>query len=115
MNIYKVLNKQIFTFGPYTLVPIRFEDRYEIMKWRNEQIYHLRQIKPLTFEDQENYFKNIVLNLFVHEQPNQILFSLLEISKLARSIPNFCGEFFNSVVSREASFGPIPEIFEKVF
>ena len=78
MNIYKVLNKQIFTFGPYTLVPIRFEDRYEIMKWRNEQIYHLRQIKPLTFEDQENYFKNIVLNLFVHEQPNQILFSLLE-------------------------------------
>ena len=40
MNSYKVLNKQIFISDKYSLVPIRFEDRYNIMKWRNEQIYH---------------------------------------------------------------------------
>ena len=41
----------------HSMVPIRFKDRYEIMKWRNEQIYHLRQQVPLTKESQDNYFK----------------------------------------------------------
>ena len=82
MNSYKVLNKQIFTSGKYSLIPIRFEDRYAIMKWRNEQIYHLRQAKPLTKEDQEAYFENVVAKLFDQEQPNQILFSFLEDGKL---------------------------------
>lgn len=48
------------------------------MKWRNEQIYHLRQAKPLTKEDQDAYFENVVAKLFEQEQPNQILFSFLE-------------------------------------
>ena len=78
MNSYKVLNKQIFSKERYTLVPIRFEDRYDIMKWRNEQIYHLRQAKPLTQEDQDAYFENVVTKLFDQEKPNQILFSFLE-------------------------------------
>lgn len=78
MNTYKALHKQIFTSGRYSLVPIRFEDRYDIMHWRNEQIYHLRQVKPLTKEDQDVYFENVVAKLFDQEQPNQILFSFLE-------------------------------------
>lgn len=81
MNSYKVLNKQIFTEGDYSLVPIRFKDRMDIMKWRNEQIYHLRQSKPLTEEDQNNYFKNVVSKLFDQEQPGQILFSFLKNGK----------------------------------
>jgi RimJ/RimL family protein N-acetyltransferase len=48
------------------------------MKWRNEQVYHLRQNKPLTLEDQDNYFNNVVNKLFSQEMPNQILFSYLE-------------------------------------
>ena len=78
MNHYKALNNQIYDSGSFSLVPIRFEDRLDIMKWRNEQIYHLRQNKALTYQDQENYFKNVVLNLFEQEEPNQILFSFLE-------------------------------------
>jgi RimJ/RimL family protein N-acetyltransferase len=78
MNIYKVLNNQIFKRGGFKLLPIRFEDRFEIMKWRNEQIYHLRQNRPLTNEDQEKYFKTVIQNLYEQEQPNQILFSFLE-------------------------------------
>jgi len=50
----------------------------EIRKWRNEQIYHLRQENPLTIEDQDYYFLNIVNKLFEHEKPKQILFSFLE-------------------------------------
>lgn len=78
MNFYKALNNQIFTSGKYSLIPIRFEDRHAIMKWRNEQIYHLRQNKPLTIEDQDYYFENVVSKLFEQTQPNQILFSFLE-------------------------------------
>lgn len=78
MNTYKALNKQIYSHGRYSLVPIRMEDRYDIMQWRNEQIYHLRQAKPLSQEDQDAYFENVVAKLFDKEQPNQILFSFLE-------------------------------------
>ena len=75
---YKCLNKQEFQIDEYKIIPIRFEDRYDIMKWRNEQIYHLRQSKILTIEDQDFYFENIVTKLFEQENPNQILFSFLE-------------------------------------
>jgi RimJ/RimL family protein N-acetyltransferase len=78
MSEYKVLNKQVFQSGEFSLVPIRFEDRYNIMQWRNEQIYHLRQNKPLTKEDQDAYFENVVSKLFNQEHPNQLLFSFLE-------------------------------------
>lgn len=81
MNSYKVLNNQLFTQGEYALVPIRSEDRLDIMKWRNEQIYHLRQNKPLTEEDQNSYFENVVATLFEQDQPSQILFSYLHNGK----------------------------------
>jgi len=73
-----VLNNQCFSKDNYSIVPIRFQDRYDIMKWRNDQIYHLRQRRPLTKEVQDVYFNTIVAGLFNQEQPNQILFSYLE-------------------------------------
>ena len=82
MESYKVLNKQIFESGIYSIVPIRFDDRINIMNWRNEQIHHLRQDKPLTIEGQNTYFNTIISNLFDQEQPDQILFSFLENENL---------------------------------
>jgi hypothetical protein len=81
MSDYKCLKRQIVSNGKYSIVPIRIEDRYDIMKWRNEQIYHLRQSKPLTAEDQDIYFNEVVAPLFEKEQPNQILFSYLKDDK----------------------------------
>jgi len=78
MNHYKSLSNQIFQKDSYKIVPIRFEDKMAIMKWRNEQIYHLRQSKLLTLKDQEDYFNKIVAPLFEKEKPNQILFSYLK-------------------------------------
>jgi RimJ/RimL family protein N-acetyltransferase len=75
---YKVLINNSFSENTFSLVPIRFEDKLKIMKWRNEQIYHLRQAKPLTEEDQNFYFENVVAKLFTQKQPKQILFSFLE-------------------------------------
>jgi len=78
MKTYIVLSNQIFSNDKFSIVPIRYEDRMNILKWRNEQIYHLRQSKPLTKKDQDYYFKNIVNKLFDQERPDQILFSYLE-------------------------------------
>jgi RimJ/RimL family protein N-acetyltransferase len=78
MPNYKCLSQQVFQDGAFSLVPIRDEDKYDIMQWRNEQIYHLRQAKPLSKEDQESYFENVVAKLFDEEKPKQILFSYLE-------------------------------------
>lgn len=75
---YKILKNNLFSSESFSLVPIRFKDRMKIMKWRNDQIYHLRQTKPLTEKDQNHYFQNLVAKLFKQTQPNQILFSFLE-------------------------------------
>ena len=78
MNFYKALNRQKYSIKEFSIVPIRYEDRMDIMKWRNEQIFHLRQDKPLTEEEQEIYFKTVVAKLFHQNQPKQLLFSYLE-------------------------------------
>jgi RimJ/RimL family protein N-acetyltransferase len=80
-STYKILTNQGFHEGSYCIVPIRFEDRFAIMKWRNEQMYHLRQKNILTNEDQEQYFSNVISQLFSQQYPNQILFSYLENEK----------------------------------
>lgn len=81
MNCYKALNRQVFDHGGYRIVPIRIEDKFSIMKWRNEQLYHLRQTKPLTETDQIQYFDQIVSKLFDQDEPGQLLFSYLSGNK----------------------------------
>lgn len=78
---YKVLNRQSFTLGEYSIVPIRLQDRYAIMKWRNQQIHHLRQTEELTIDKQDKYFSNVVSKLFDKDKPDQLLFSYLKKDK----------------------------------
>lgn len=80
MKGYLCLDEQIFTEKEYSICPIRNEDRFLIMQWRNEQIYHLRQSKPLTEEDQNKYFDEVVFKLFHETRPVQVLFSYLNNS-----------------------------------
>ena len=72
---YKQLKYSPVSVNGYSLVPIRMEDRELIRKWRNEQMYHLRQQEALTESQQETYFKEVVAKLFESEQPTQYLFS----------------------------------------
>lgn len=81
MRSYKVLSKQFFVDGDYSLIPLRNEDRYQIMNWRNEQIFHLRQSELLTKEKQDLYFTNVIDKLFDQDFPKQILFSFLKKNK----------------------------------
>src|SRR5690349_3615317 len=73
---YKVIPKERFDHNRWSALPIRDEDKYAIMTWRNEQIDILRQEEPLTRERQERYFANIVDPLFDSDQPDQLLFSV---------------------------------------
>ncbi|MDA9349678.1 GNAT family N-acetyltransferase, partial [Polaribacter sp.] len=82
MKKYKVLNQNIFSKGEFKIIPIRFEDRIDIMNWRNEQMYHLRQSSKLTQEDQDSYFQKVINPLFSKERPKQLLFSYLRKEKL---------------------------------
>ena len=75
------MKKQTYTLKEFQIVPIRDQDRYDIMQWRNEQLYHLRQSKPLDIETQDNYFNTVIANIFEKENPDQILFSYLENEK----------------------------------
>ena len=78
MPKYICLQHQEQHLGDYSIVPLRYEDRFSIMKWRNEQIYPLRQTRPLTEDDQQRYFDNVVSKLYDNPKPDQILFSYLE-------------------------------------
>jgi len=75
---YKVLEKQSFARNEYEIVPVRFEDRHNIMQWRNEQMKVLRQTRLLSREEQDTYFNQVISQLFDADQPGQILFSYLK-------------------------------------
>lgn len=75
---YKCLPTNEFNFGKFSLKSIRFEDRNLVLKWRNEQVFHLRQSEKLTVEEQDHYFINVVSKLYEVDRPNQLLFSFFE-------------------------------------
>ena len=80
-NKYNCLRNNEFVAGNYKIIPIRYEDRMNILSWRNEQMYHLRQNKLLTKESQDNYFNETIAAIFEQQNPNQILFSYLKNEK----------------------------------
>ena len=77
MNKYACLKEQFFKDGGYTLLPLRKEDIFLIMEWRNGQINVLRQKGLLTLDAQQRYYKEIISSTFIEKQPDQILFSFL--------------------------------------
>ena len=76
--MYKCLKNNIFLLNDFSLEPIREEDKYYIMQMRNEQMYHLRQSILLTKQSQDQYFKDVVSDLFIKENPDQLLFSIIK-------------------------------------
>lgn len=74
---YSCLKQQDYLSGRYCFVPLRREDIYAIMEWRNAQLDILRQREPLTRKDQEAYFRETILPSYGEEHPKQVLFSIL--------------------------------------
>lgn len=74
---YACLRTQTFSDPPYLLTPLRHQDIFDIMKWRNEQMSILRQTVVLTKDLQEHYYKTTILHSFIEKHPKQVLFSFL--------------------------------------
>lgn len=77
-RFYKQFPLPYLQMGRYKLIPIRNDDMYPIRVWRNEQIDVLRQRKPLTVVEQEQYFASTIKELFIQDYPEQLLFSFTE-------------------------------------
>ncbi len=77
MRKYKCLSNTEWSSNGYKLVPIRTEDKYEILSWRNSQIEILRQKEKISKEQQDVYYAKVVDKLFEEEFPKQLLFSFL--------------------------------------
>ena len=62
--------------------PIHWHDRESIRQWRNGQLDVLRQDQPLTEEQQDTYFRDVILPQFDMEKPPQILLAFLQDGEL---------------------------------
>ena len=74
---YACLQQNSYALLPYEIEPLRERDILAIKHWRNEQISLLRQLAPLTDEEQHRYYQTVILPSSQEKHPSQILFSLL--------------------------------------
>ncbi len=61
----------------YQIVPLRHEDMMSIRKWRNEQIEILRQNQVIQPEEQEKYYREVIVPNLHKKDPDLILYSIL--------------------------------------
>lgn len=62
--------------------PIKWSDRVDIREWRNEQIEVLRQQVPISKEQQDLYYSQILAPQMSMQQPEQFLFGIEVDNKL---------------------------------
>lgn len=79
---YSILTKNHFSAGALALTSIRWSDMEEIRLWRNSQLFHLRQKRPISWLRQKIYFLRNVANEFKSPKPRNMLFSILENESL---------------------------------
>lgn len=74
--MYQCLKNNLFEDqNGYKIIPIRAEDMELIRLWRNAQIDILRQKTPISYEEQQIYFRKNIWPTFIQKNPQQILFS----------------------------------------
>jgi hypothetical protein len=62
--------------------PLHWQDREPIRVWRNEQIDVLRQTHELSPQQQDDYYRNVILPQFAQPSPAQILWAMEESDQL---------------------------------
>jgi RimJ/RimL family protein N-acetyltransferase len=76
--MYTCLNKQSFADQVgYQLIPLQEREMEKIRLWRNAQIDILRQKRPISFDEQQEYFQTMIQPTFTQLHPSQILFIYL--------------------------------------
>ena len=71
------------TIDTVSVRPIRWSDRESIRVWRNQQLEVLRQQDPISIEQQDLYFSQILKPLMSMAHPSQFLFGIEFDAQLA--------------------------------
>lgn len=74
---YACLPQIRYIHNEYEILPLRENDIFQIMQWRNEQINVLRQKEIITPEQQQQYFNDSIAPSYKSSNPELILFSIL--------------------------------------
>jgi RimJ/RimL family protein N-acetyltransferase len=76
---YQCLKKNRFILPEgYAIAPVQPDEIERIRVMRNQQIEHLRQMKPIDAEEQKRYFQDQIWPSLQDKHPRQILFSMYE-------------------------------------
>jgi len=75
---YRCLKNTKYIKENISFVSLRFDDMTLIKNWRNDQINILRQNKPLSDEDQQRYYFEVVCKSMQDKKPALVLFSILD-------------------------------------
>jgi RimJ/RimL family protein N-acetyltransferase len=79
---YKCLPREKITLGNYSIETVQDDDIESIRSWRNSQMDVLRQTKPISVEEQSNYFQHVIWPSLTDPNPGNILFRYLKDEKL---------------------------------
>jgi len=79
---YKCLNSQLFSHRDYSIITIQDSFIEPIRNWRNQQINVLRQIVPISVQDQKDYFEKHIWPDMHQNKPNNILLGFIEGKEL---------------------------------
>ena len=74
---YSILKRPKISFGAYALMSIREQDMENIRQWRNAQLDILRQREPISLQQQQRYWSEVVAPSFDEQQPSMILVSFM--------------------------------------
>jgi len=74
---YKCLPKKTYEIGNYTVEAVQPEHIEKIRQWRNEQMDILRQSKPISEEEQIQYYKNHIWQELESKTPKNILLAYI--------------------------------------
>lgn len=68
--------------GKYSIETVQDSDIESIRRWRNSQLEVLRQPKPISVEEQKNYFQTVIWPSLTEPKPSNILVRYLMNEKL---------------------------------
>lgn len=82
MKRYSCFKETIFSHNEYTMEAVQPGHIEKIRQWRNKQMDVLRQTKPISKDEQIDYFKNNVWLEMDKSHPEKILLSIKKENKL---------------------------------
>ena len=77
MKTYTCLRADSYTIGEFSIIPVQSGHIEAIRQWRNSQLNVLRQVAPISQQQQQSYYENLIWPSMSEAAPANILVSFL--------------------------------------